>query len=113
MRSRMVIGALRHPKILIPAGPESSWQLNGAAEAAAPFKTPDPAVFPQAVKPCPFKTWLPEMCAFCGTPAKCRVRIGVWTRRAVSELQRFPVRGRDARACITSHDLRNLSPTRM
>ena len=34
----MVIGALRHPKILIPAGPESSWQLNGAAEAAAPSK---------------------------------------------------------------------------
>jgi hypothetical protein len=46
-------------------------------------------------------------------PAKCRVRIRVWPGRAVSELQRFPVRGRDARACITSHDLRNLSPTRM
>jgi hypothetical protein len=45
MRSRMVIGALRHPKILIPAGPESSWQLNGAAEAAAPSKLPTQLFF--------------------------------------------------------------------
>ena len=41
----MVIGALRHPKILIPAGPESSWQLNGAAEAAAPSKLPTQLFF--------------------------------------------------------------------